>query len=722
MIAEADSLYSKDTLQFRRLVNRIDEEATRNNYDLGRSYAIFFKSMLSEQNQNKEITLAIYKKALTMAEDVADTKLQYKVYYQLGLMHEKYYESEQALNAFQAAYSFLQNSVDTLKTAETLTKIGLIYWENGNLKEAGYNFQKALRLRKAIGDKMAVSGSLNNLGAIFFKQGNYKDALKNFLESLQIRKQTDNYEEISVSLNNVGLIYQKLQYYEKAKTLFLEAKDISNSCGYNFGQAYSLYNLGQLYKDLDTIVTSNNYFKESLELSDKFRFRNLNTLTINHIAKNYEILQNYNQAYRLYIEAADSAKSINDKFALATVYSNLAKIYQHMNRRDSALKYIDLSQAIALRENLREILKDNYYQKFEIYSEMNNVLAALENYKIYSEINDKIMNENLVNNITNMLIKAEIQETEAVNKLLLKEKLLAQSELENQRNLRNYIIIASIMFLVAFIALLLLYRMKKNTSDKIEQQNIQLELLITELNTGNITLKKMIATRDKLFSIIAHDLRNPLNVILNYAGLLRNSSDHVERSEIKEYSDIINNSGEAMASLINNLLNWARNQLDQIQIDKRTFSLNELIQKVITAVSAKALYKEIEIIQKIDKEYLVKADTDMIESVVRNLLSNALKFSNRHSEILISAEEEGDFIRLLITDHGIGIEKNVAESIFSDSIVSHKGTENESGSGLGLNICKEFISRNGGEINFTSEPGKSTVFWFTIPRVYKLDS
>ncbi len=715
LINTADSLSEIKSMELCPVAKSIYSGSININYQRGILYGAIYSSLCKFYKDSSDLAIKQLKRLTNPVEELEDSLLSFDLFYNIGRIYESIHYADSALNSFISADAYSQTSIDPLKKSNLLTKIGLIYWDKGIFDSAITNFNVALTLREAMRDSTAMASSYNNLGAVYWKQGNYKDALNYFLKSFDIRRKQDALEEMSVSLSNMGMVYQKLKYFDKAKLNFRLAKKMADSSDYKFGKAYSVYNHGLLYADMDSLQLSSKYLRQAARLCYLYSFRNLLVLTFNYVARNYEKEGNLIKAHKLYKTAADSAKVIKDQYAQAVIYNNLSRTFFKLNKLDSSYYYLHASNAIASSQNMMEILKSNYYQEFEIYSKQKKHFSALESYKRYSEIKNELLNENLVNNITNMLIKMEIEQTEAENKLLIKEKLLTEAELENQRNLQNNIITVTVLAIISIVALLMLYRVKTNSSLKIQAQNQQLEQLNQELNIRNDELKNMVQTRDKLFSIIAHDLRNPLNTILNFASLLKESADRKDTSEIKDYVQTINKSGETLAGLIDNLLNWARNQLNQIKIKKDIFPVETLIVNVLESVTSKTDLKNIEIIKDFNAMHVVEGDRGMIELVIRNLVTNAVKFSYRNSRIVITVTKSGKNCRVSIEDFGIGISSEITDSIFMDSITSNEGTENEVGSGLGLSICKEFIEKNNGEINFTSIPGKSTIFWFTLP-------
>ncbi len=243
----------------------------------------------------------------------------------------------------------------------------------------------------------------------------------------------------------------------------------------------------------------------------------------------------------------------------------------------------------------------------------------------------------------------------------------------------------------------------KKTEEKIKEQNKAL----AEIN----------ASKDKLFSIIAHDLRSPLRAILSFSNLIDDESNtSKEVGTIAEYNTYLKQSARNLNSLLENLLQWAKSQLGSIKYQATNFNLSKVIEDNIEILRLKAKEKSIDIISQIDENIRVHADINMVNTIIRNLLSNAIKFSYPKSEISLFSETEGNMLRLSVRDRGMGISRSKQDMLFKiDSNLSTLGTNNETGTGLGLILCKEFVEENGGLIEIKSEEGKGATFTFTIP-------
>jgi PAS domain S-box-containing protein len=248
-------------------------------------------------------------------------------------------------------------------------------------------------------------------------------------------------------------------------------------------------------------------------------------------------------------------------------------------------------------------------------------------------------------------------------------------------------------------------------------QNItQRKLAEEKLKLYAEELKSINTAKDKFFSIISHDLRNPFHTILGASEFLSLYSEELTQEELKETSNNIHNAAKNVYNLLINLLEWARVQTGKLEVNKTDIELSTLFNDVFSLYHEYAEKKQINLISELIESKTVTADKYMLETVLRNLVSNAIKFSNPGGNVTISAEEIGDFTYIYVRDNGIGISQENQKKLFNyDQQLSLKGTSNETGTGLGLAISKEFIEKNGGQILVESKQNSGSTFKIVLP-------
>ncbi|WP_418264557.1 sensor histidine kinase [Flavobacterium faecale] len=230
-----------------------------------------------------------------------------------------------------------------------------------------------------------------------------------------------------------------------------------------------------------------------------------------------------------------------------------------------------------------------------------------------------------------------------------------------------------------------------------------------------LQIKKLLEDKDKFFSIIAHDLRGPFNGIIGLSELLLENDNELDQKESNEFIQMIHQSSKNTFSLLENLLTWAKSQTGSLEFSPVNFEISTITDKTISLLANIAKSKNISLRSEIEPNQFVVADKNMLETIFRNLITNALKFTENNGEVLLSMQREKNQVVFLIKDNGIGIAPQKLTNLFSINHKNHSlGTNDETGTGLGLMLCKDFVEKHGGEIWVTSEVGKGSEFKFSI--------
>jgi len=263
----------------------------------------------------------------------------------------------------------------------------------------------------------------------------------------------------------------------------------------------------------------------------------------------------------------------------------------------------------------------------------------------------------------------------------------------------------------------------------IKKRMVDKDLLEEELTSQKLMIERqrrelenLNATKDKFFSIIAHDLKNPFASLIGASNLLVDNGNELSKEQVKTFSSIINQSARQAFRLLENLLEWSRMQTGAIAWNPKEIDLWDLVNEAVNLLTGSAEVKDISLIANIREDLHVVADPNMINTVVRNLITNAIKFTPRGGEIILLSKQNNQMIEIWIQDNGIGISPEVQERLFRIDVQQvQKGTDNETGTGLGLILCKDFIERHHGKIWVESELGKGSTFIFSLPYRPDLD-
>ncbi|MDO1448698.1 HAMP domain-containing sensor histidine kinase [Rhodocytophaga aerolata] len=267
------------------------------------------------------------------------------------------------------------------------------------------------------------------------------------------------------------------------------------------------------------------------------------------------------------------------------------------------------------------------------------------------------------------------------------------------------------------------YKVLKQQHQELMQNYEQLVSANKELQEAEQYLREVNNTKDKFFSIIAHDLKSPLNTIVGFLQLLNDHVDAFTNDELKNFAGSMNKSVKNLLGLLDNLLQWSRSQTGTIEYNPIEINLRDLINENITLLTGHAQSKGVHIENEIDEHICIKADVNMLHVIFRNLLSNAVKFTRKGGVVNVVAEHSKNFLHISVKDNGVGISPEKLDTIFNlGATYSSNGTAMEKGNGLGLLLCKEFVEKNKGNIRVQSQPGKGSSFTVSLPHAYSVDN
>ena len=258
-------------------------------------------------------------------------------------------------------------------------------------------------------------------------------------------------------------------------------------------------------------------------------------------------------------------------------------------------------------------------------------------------------------------------------------------------------------------------QVKEKTTD-LRLKNIVLEETIEKVKESENKLSQLNQIKDKLFSVVSHDLRNPLATMQSFLKLITEHHEKMSEDERKKLFAEAQQSLDNLNELLYNLLQWSKSQMNLLKFRQDKLNVKSIIDGAVSLVQLHAHMKEVKIKVSVEESLAAHADKDMTEFIIRNLLSNAIKFSHRNSIVEVNAFADGGQIEIEIEDHGIGISENKIKKLLeTHTTITRHGTEKEKGTGLGLLISKEFIEKNGGKLTIKSEAGKGSIFSFSVP-------
>ncbi len=593
----------------------------------------------------------------------------------------------------------------TFGECKALDNLGGFYSDNGKNHEAISHFKKALRLADSIGDRETKIGIINNLANEFFYLSNYEKALENFLIGLDLAKETDDKLRQSILNENIASLYVSQKEFDQALEFYSQVKKLNEEIGDEIIIAETLSNLADVYADMENYehamfnINKGISTFEKEEIFDWLAFAYSVKGEIYLKQKKYKwALYWYDQSNLLHENLEDDRSRIDLLNGMASAYLGLG---EDEKSKGYALEAFQLSSNIKSLEGKRDCAKTLYI----ISKNEGDFEEALKYHEVFQQLTDSIYKDENKRSLT--LLKTKLK-YDKDKQLLIAD---TEKELAKQRNLIN----ASIIILMVLLATAIpLYFNQK----KLKKLYSELQVNTKNLRESQMELNAINGTKDKLFSIIGHDLRGPIGALQGLLKLM--VSGEIAKEDFSKFIPKLRGDVDHILFTLNNLLSWGYSQMNGTVTKPKMVNLNKLIESSINLLSEMASNKSIKIMDQLPKECLILADGNQMDIVVRNLISNAIKFTPQNGLITLEAEEMEEYWKVKIRDTGIGMDEKTRKKLFREnSNITTYGTNNEKGTGLGLSLCKEMVEKNRGKIWVESTPKKGSTFYFTIPKITK---
>lgn len=690
--------------------------AEKINYHAGIAAAINRIATIQYNIREYDNARVNFYKSLSIYRKLDDSAKIGKLYSQIGALCERNYKYDSALIFHRYASKCLERHGERVDYAAALNSIALIIWRNGAFAEALPYFEKALEIRKSLNNAKLIGMSYNNIGTLYWRWGNYEKALENFQNALKYRETIKDTHGYVLTLNNVGLVYQRINQLDKAKEFYEEALQLSNKAVFPFGLAYTYHNMGQLFNARKDFNRALEYSILSLDNYRKIKERGGEISALNDMGEYNENLGKYSDALKNYQKALETAVSLEDKYSTSQVFFNLGRVLNKMKEIKKSIIYVDSCLGLVKKQGLKELEKESYLLQSKNYAAINDYKKAFNYLNLFNQVKDSLYSEQLITDLSNWRVKYETEKKIIENQTLRDQNNRIQAEIEKQILLTRLLILASLIILIVVIFIYRLYYLKKKTNIELIENRDKLEKLNLLLDEQNKELSETNKTKNKLFSIIGHDLKNPFQALLGYSEVLLIEFENLKSEDIKTYIRNINESSKSLLSLTRNLLDWALVQSNKLVIKPELININKIITELTNVYQFNIVQKRLTVKNEVPEDVNVTADAHMFDTIVRNLLSNAIKFTPHNGCIKISAAVDAAGTIITVEDTGIGLSENEIEKLFKvNTNFSKKGTDLESGTGLGLILCKELIEKNSGKIWIESIEGKGSKFNFTIP-------
>jgi len=661
----------------------------------------------------------------------------------------KYIDVQQAFYHARTAYDMAGKTADAEGLAFAGRNLGALNFLTGDYPKALDYLEISSGIAAKNGFDFHLAKSKNIIGLIYREQLKYDDALIIYTQVLEIYEKLGIKEEVNGTLHNIAFIYSEINETAEALDIYHEVLAGEKQSGNLNGIARTANNLGYLYVDIDSLRLAIHYFSMALDHSRKLPNPNFEASALHGMALAHSGLNHDELAIESIQRALEINTRLSNYFWMGNNLAVLAGLQSNNRNHEGAQMLIDsaisIYETIGLKQEKFDALEIKFNDYFvqdkmasaealcmtalEIYSEEENLAeftwvygGLYEIYKrreayakalIWHEKYMEARQERSAQRKEEMIFETEIRlkvnQVQRENQHLKAENKLKKKVIFNQR----IMFVISLLLMALFVAIILIISRSRR---RIKKANRELEARNQEVELKSKQLAEVNVTKDRFMSIIAHDLRSPFNALIGFSDLLVEESFKNDNETIHELAGLINQVSTDTYFLLENLLEWSRSQRGVIEVRPEPIKLSELSSHVFRSMESNVNRKMLQVKNRVDADLIVNADRQMVAVILRNLISNAIKFTGQNGSIILESQTNKNHVEVCIADSGVGIDNQVQKNLFRiEKAISSNGTDNEKGSGLGLILCREFVMKQGGRIWVESKPGDGSRFYFTLP-------
>jgi len=639
--------------------------------------------------------------------------------------------------------------------ADGLVQTGHANWFKGKFTEAQQNFDEAIVIYKYLNDYRGLSNCYTVYGRMYNLLADYKLALMYSNLALDISKRLKNELDVAVCIKNIGVVYYSegqlttaLDYYYKA--LFIDLKvhnDHAAAANYN--------DIAIILQNMELYPKAMEYYKTALRMFQKAKDLNGVGTVYENIGELLIAQKKYDDAIGYLSKSIGIAIKQDDKDGMSSVYTDLGLCYANKNQIYLAIDY--LNNSLEIGHKYKIIYNEAYaligfatvYNRQKDYAnayryakegedlanklgnlqvrsnaalQLNKSLAGLgkfdQAYKMlrqYNDLMDSLNNNESIQKLTSYNLELNFATKQHQLAQQQKEKDILYVQKIEQQRLINAIFLSIIL---GMIAISVVYYRQKLKQQKInlmlEDKNKEVLQQKTNLDEQAHKLNDLNVLKDRLISVLAHDLRAPLSTLRGLFSLLQDSS--ISHEQMLEMIPGVLKKLEYTSDFLDTLLFWINSQMDNFESSAKNFYVKDIVAYETENYREQASLKGISLIDNVPDNVIASADPNSIRIVLRNLITNAIKFSGEDDCIEISAFKQDDQNHVItVRDTGTGMSDDQLNKLFKSKVNSKAGTNNESGTGMGMLFCKDLVEKCSGKIWVASTPGLGTEFSFTVP-------
>lgn len=627
------------------------------------------------------------------------------------LMTAEFDKAEELLNE-SILKAEIYNSPKATGTA--LNYLGVIYDQRGDFQKGRTYFEKALEVLLAINDRQGLAIVYNSIGNNEYMQKNSSKALEFYLKSLKIKEELNDIQGMSKAYNNIGSIYDRDGKRLEALPFYYKSLKIKRKINDKRGMAYTMGNIANIIKNYDSIAKAEQYLLKAVKLHEEVEYNFGVARGLYMLGTHYDFTNDFGKAYEYYVRSLNLSKEIGVERLQNSALNKLAENSLQSNDFTKAKEWSEKSLNLAKKRNDLMVVSTANLNLSRSYKGLGEFELALNLYEKHKQADDSLRNKEDIEKLNELQETYEFeQEMDSLSMAQENERIVFQAEIDRRKiNQRSTLFVLGVLS-IAFVTIFFFNRKLTNLNRAFKVQNEEISLQKRELED----LNKM---KSRFFSIISHDLRNPMSALISINTLTKRhlkeqydtSNDHF----LNEMMNHFENSSSEIIKLLDNLLKWAMKEEGVLPYKPESVNLQDAFNQVNGNLALNLALKEINLHIKAFDDLLVWADKNSLMTILRNLVSNAIKFTPNGGEILLCGNRNNGFVEIEVKDSGVGISKDKVGQLFSLDVAKvSKGTAGERGTGLGLRLVNDFVKMNNGKIEVHSVVDQGTSFKMQFP-------
>ena len=618
--------------------------------------------------------------------------------------------------------SKLSNDLNYTKgLAESKYFRALIYTERSDYFNAINDYKKSRNLYLQIKDTLGVAKVSNSIGLIEIKRGNYAVGLQNSLSAIDIFEKQNLNDELSLAYNNLAEAYHKTNQIDKAIEFNFKALEVRKQIKDKDGIKNSTKNIAELYSLLKEHRKAIEYYEKALDILNPKTDQELRGEILPKLGSEYLRFKEYDKAAEYLVEGLKYNRKQGNKEGLLRALNAIGHL--NLKKKKVKLAELQLNEAYAIAQKIDN--KTELLENYKLHIELDSTRGYFQNAFFWQNKFYKLKDS--LSKIDQPVFPTDIDPIDLIdnNATTIEDKSTIDIKKEDPQVvvknswLNNPLVLFGIIATLALLLSLLVYNFMKTKShkatanklnEKLEQEKIRTEAILDQTHH----LEEVNQVKDKLFSIVSHDLKDSISSIKAFLDLLKD--DSISKDEFYELIPELSENADNASSLLFNLLNWSKSQMQNLQPKPELFNIQDVFHNKIALVEQKVENKRIVLIDESQRGF-VYADKSMVEIVIQNLITNAVKFSRTGDVITISNIDVNGNTLICIEDTGVGIApENISKLFAAHKNFTTAGTKNEKGTGLGLSIAKDLVELNNGKIWVESIQNVGSKFFVELPK------